>query len=556
MQSEKNLIDSFNFGFIGNHPIDQDARDANHLPTAEIYQNQKATCLLRQIFPDSSIEIVNIHQPREVDNKLAVLVYHGYSDPLESQFLEYLDQVRFFLEAGNQPLQRITISSNPNRYLIIIRIKFYRELMSYAANGDFSFEHLLLQCCENLPSHNKKILKFKVSFCYAPRSTYSWGSGSEEILEDDPIVGEVISDKLNHLPILGSSAPCRLSTFFQRVSHCLNEPSHFQLEISQNQLKIPASEPYEKSENANWRSELLLRGHSISGLSQRGQLRMPEHHRLISLDSNYPYGFSILIPFYNHIELLKKCITSINNSVKSATPSPPLEVIIMNDDPRYQLSKDLFGNSQNHINITIVNSPINNGITKTLNEGIKHCSLKWVLFLDCDDQLTWDSLQTLHNYIQTRPHTNYISSNILDITESSTQEWFRARTQSQKDMFNGMFAGHFKCIQRDVFDQIGLLDPHYDGCQDFEFALRYCLFSQITFLPLYLYKYTWHKNTQSITKYNQARLTADNIRSFYLFVLQSMKERHIDLVSAPPEQILEIISELKTLISPNSTSFS
>ena len=70
----------------------------------------------------------------------------------------------------------------------------------------------------------------------------------------------------------------------------------------------------------------------------------------------------------------------------------------------------------------------------------------------------------------------------------------------------------------DLFRDIGSYLNTYDGCQDYEFALRTSLFEPLLFIPDYLYKYRWHGSTQSVHNAKRQAETTDRIIQTYLLV--------------------------------------
>jgi hypothetical protein len=73
-----------------------------------------------------------------------------------------------------------------------------------------------------------------------------------------------------------------------------------------------------------------------------------------------------------------------------------------------------------------------------------------------------------------------------------------------------------KAIRKDLFRDIGKLDEAFNGCQDFEFALRTAFHEPILFIPDYLYYYRWHKSSQSVSLAERQSATAARIEQKYL----------------------------------------
>ena len=94
-------------------------------------------------------------------------------------------------------------------------------------------------------------------------------------------------------------------------------------------------------------------------------------------------NYSVLLSLY-HKEApihLYSCLNSIFKQTKK-----PSEVILVEDGPLTQELKNVLGNfKEAHSTLKIISLPINIGLGKALNEGLKHCSYDLVARMDTDD---------------------------------------------------------------------------------------------------------------------------------------------------------------------------
>jgi glycosyltransferase involved in cell wall biosynthesis len=213
------------------------------------------------------------------------------------------------------------------------------------------------------------------------------------------------------------------------------------------------------------------------------------------------HGFSIIIPFYGDLEYLHRCLKSVSAS-DSRSILETLQVIIVNDDPRVS-QHDLEGAIPQFLlpKVLVLQNSENMGICESLNRGVARSHYPWIVHLDCDDLLTFNSLGILAKRIRQFPQARYISSQMIDIDGNGMVLRYRLRRESPCQLLtHGMIAGHLKAIRKDLFQDIGLYRQEYEGCQDYEFALRTSFFEPLLFIPDYLYKYRWHGNTQSVSK--------------------------------------------------------
>jgi len=227
-------------------------------------------------------------------------------------------------------------------------------------------------------------------------------------------------------------------------------------------------------------------------------------------------SFSIIIPFARHLELFKRCLESVVR-LADRRNGCPLEVLIINDDPGYSESqlRDLVPPTLAPTAVVSGNAQAR-GIANALNTGIGLAHREWILFLDCDDLIEADAVTRLSRYIGMYPTVRYISSNMIDIDEHDRILRYRRRVAGPSTLLsNGMLAGHLKCIRRDVFEDYGLLDNTFDGCQDYDLALKVSLVEPLLFIQDYLYRYRWHTGTQSVSRQaRQAAMTRAIVRKY------------------------------------------
>jgi glycosyltransferase involved in cell wall biosynthesis len=105
--------------------------------------------------------------------------------------------------------------------------------------------------------------------------------------------------------------------------------------------------------------------------------------------------FSIITPTHKRADNLKRAVDSVRNQTYK-----DWEMIIVNDSPSdktYEPFASSINDARIHYHINITNS----GVNFTRNSALDKVSAdsKWVIFLDDDDYLAPDTLQTLHDLI-------------------------------------------------------------------------------------------------------------------------------------------------------------
>lgn len=96
-------------------------------------------------------------------------------------------------------------------------------------------------------------------------------------------------------------------------------------------------------------------------------------------------NLSVIIPVYNGSQFVAACIESV---LSCGLPVDKFEIIIIDDgstDNSLQIIKEI---EVRHSNIYVVAQP-NHGLGGARNSGIRCARGKFLLFLDCDDKITW-----------------------------------------------------------------------------------------------------------------------------------------------------------------------
>lgn len=125
---------------------------------------------------------------------------------------------------------------------------------------------------------------------------------------------------------------------------------------------------------------------------------------------------SIIIPYYETYNLTMKLLRELALQKKC---NEEVEILVIDDYCKEEISKTevkginkVFDN--NFIKVIIHEENI--GVAKSRNEGIKQAKGKYIAFIDCDDMITMDYVDTLLKAINTYD-TDVINFNWYDMTE-------------------------------------------------------------------------------------------------------------------------------------------
>ena len=115
---------------------------------------------------------------------------------------------------------------------------------------------------------------------------------------------------------------------------------------------------------------------------------------------------SIIIPYFETYELTDKLLMELIIQDKKE-----VEVIVIDDGCNEERLDDFTG--FNHIQII---HQENQGVAKSRNKGIKLAQGKYIAFIDCDDMITMDYIETLLKAID-KYDTDIINFNWYDMSE-------------------------------------------------------------------------------------------------------------------------------------------
>ena len=120
---------------------------------------------------------------------------------------------------------------------------------------------------------------------------------------------------------------------------------------------------------------------------------------------------SIIVPIYNAALTLKRCIDSIRNQTFSH-----LEIILVNDGSTDN-SLDICNSYKVTDNRITVIDKINSGVSEARNDGIRKSSGKYLLFVDADDYIDLDYVETLYSKLS-QYKVDIVVSNAINFNSS------------------------------------------------------------------------------------------------------------------------------------------
>jgi glycosyltransferase involved in cell wall biosynthesis len=153
---------------------------------------------------------------------------------------------------------------------------------------------------------------------------------------------------------------------------------------------------------------------------------------------------SIIIPVYNVEAYIKRCFESV---VKQAYT--PLECIFVDDatpDNSMNILNTLIAGYNGNISFRVLRHEKNEGLSEARNTGIKNAKGAYIYFLDSDDEITEDCIQTLAALAGKYHDVDIVQGNVLwipckekyniyDIIPSKFPEWTDNRLWLKRHFF-------------------------------------------------------------------------------------------------------------------------
>lgn len=133
---------------------------------------------------------------------------------------------------------------------------------------------------------------------------------------------------------------------------------------------------------------------------------------------------SVIIPVYNVEQYIVRCLRSVTKQdfVRD------MECIIVDDcstDDSMQLVLDFVKEYQGPILFRTVHHKVNRGLSAARNSGTKAVSnhSKWIYYLDSDDEMKGDCLQTLILLAARYPQAEILCGNTLTLPNNKDEKW-------------------------------------------------------------------------------------------------------------------------------------
>ena len=228
---------------------------------------------------------------------------------------------------------------------------------------------------------------------------------------------------------------------------------------------------------------------------------------------------SIIVPVYNSEKYLKKCLNSIMNQTYKQ-----LEIIIIND-----------GSTDNCLNIIqelqkidsriILIDKKNNGVSSARNDGIKKATGKYIMFIDSDDWIETDYIETMYNYAESKKLDVCRTGFTIDRNDEPCEEVsyindsnINIDLKKTKEIFIDTTLFHSACVQlikrNCVLDNNIYFDEDILYEEDLIFNIKlYKVINKLDYINCCKYHYTANEKSATRNIDNIERIISSIIKS-------------------------------------------
>lgn len=214
---------------------------------------------------------------------------------------------------------------------------------------------------------------------------------------------------------------------------------------------------------------------------------------------------SLVITVYNRERYLASAIESALNQTRT-----DFELLIW-DDGSTDSSVSVARHYQQRDQRVLVVAAKSQGRGQALQDALATVKGKYIGWVDSDDLLASTALAETSAVLDSQPEVGMVYSDYLVINERGQVQGKGKRCQipySKDRLLLDFMTFHFRLIRREVYEQIGGVDPNFGKIEDYELCLRLSEVTSVQHLSKPLYLYRVHKESISGTEQiEQIKLT-------------------------------------------------
>ncbi len=212
---------------------------------------------------------------------------------------------------------------------------------------------------------------------------------------------------------------------------------------------------------------------------------------------------SVVIPAYNHEKYVGEAIQSVLDQTFQ-----DFELIIINDGSTDHTEAEILKFKDERIHYF---SQENQGLSATLNRGIKLARGEYFNFLPSDDAFYPGKLQIQMRIFEGDPglglvfaYPSLIDAEGKEIKEDPVVQWAIVPYETKEEIFPALFERNFlsaptALIKMDCFEKVGFFDESLRYAQDYDMWMRVLKYYDTRLLKQPLVRYRWHGENLTYT---------------------------------------------------------
>ncbi|GAA2516835.1 hypothetical protein GCM10010423_05490 [Streptomyces levis] len=182
-----------------------------------------------------------------------------------------------------------------------------------------------------------------------------------------------------------------------------------------------------------------------------------------------PPRVSVIIPAYNSMPELTKCVTS---AIEQTLGPEQIEIIAIDDGSTDGTAEELDRLARACSRLRVVHQPNSGGAGGPRNTGLDLATGDYVFFLDSDDYLGPDALRRMVTTADEN-RTDVVLGKMVSVGGRAVPTAVFSHNQPRTDVFSSLAyrtLGCWKLFRRSLIERLGLRFPPYRNCEDKPFT--------------------------------------------------------------------------------------
>lgn len=232
---------------------------------------------------------------------------------------------------------------------------------------------------------------------------------------------------------------------------------------------------------------------------------------------------SIIVPCYNAAKYLDECLMSI-----SKQSYQNWETICVNDGSRDNTLEIIEKFANKDQRFTVI-SQENQGVAVARNNALKICKGEYICFVDSDDVIEPDFLETLVNMMDDNKDLSICNftremTDLYEKAKKATIKWTKTGNEcAEKIILDKSFSPQICCMmfKKNIIDKYNIY--FYPNCtrgEDWEFYMKYLVHTKFVSFSDYIVYHYRQNITSAMSQFNMKSLTsieaAERVTNYYI----------------------------------------